>query len=156
MILSALCICSEGIILIDLQRRMFMAEEKMSAREQAFIIVFEKSFNDEVSFDELIEFSAGCENLTVSEKAKRMIAGVQDNFDEIDGIIESHLNNWKMSRISKVALAVLRIGVYELAFSKNTPVGVVISEGVNICGKYGTDEDKSFVNGVLGSVARDV
>ncbi|MBQ7596911.1 MAG: transcription antitermination factor NusB [Clostridia bacterium] len=132
-----------------------MAEEKMSAREQAFIIVFEKSFNSETSFDELIEFSAGCENLAVSEKAKRMIAGIDENFGEIDGIIESHLNNWKMSRISKVALAALRIGVYELSFSKSAPVGVTVSECVNICNKYGTHDDKSFVNGVLGSVARD-
>ncbi len=132
-----------------------MSEKKMNAREQAFIIVFEKSFNSETSFDELIEFSAGCENLAVSEKAKRMIAGINDNFEEIDSIIESHLNKWKMSRISKVALAALRIGVYELSVAKNVPVGVAVSECVNLCNKYGTNDDKSFVNGVLGSVARD-
>ena len=133
-----------------------MAEEKMSAREQAFIIVFEKSFNSDVSFNELIEFSAGCENITVSEKAKKMITGIRDNFDEIDGIIENHLNKWKMNRISKVALAALRTGVFELAFAKSAPVGVIVNESVNLCKKYGTDEDKSFVNGVLGSVARDM
>ena len=133
-----------------------MAAEKMNAREQAFVIVFEKSFNDDVSFEELIEFSSGCENLNVGEKATKMIYGVRDNFESIDETIEKHLLNWKKDRISKVALAALRIGVYELTVSKGAPVGVIISECVNICGKYGSDEDKSFVNGLLGSVARDI
>lgn len=132
-----------------------MSQEKMNAREQAFIIVFEKSFNPDVSFDELIEFSLGCENLTVSEKAKKMIYGISDNMDEIDALIAGRLKNWKMERISKVALSALRVGAYELAFAKNVPVGVAVSESVKLCKKYGTEEDKSFVNGVLGSVARE-
>ena len=128
--------------------------EKMSAREQTFIIVFEKSFNDDMTVEEIIGFANECENLTVSEKAKLASKGIERNLEEIDETIEKHLRSWKKARLSKVALAVLRLGVYELTLSKPAPVGVIISEAVNICKKYGSDEDKSFVNGVLGSVAR--
>lgn len=128
--------------------------EKISAREQAFIITFEKSFNEDVTVDELISFADECENLTVSEKAKSAAKGIDENLNEIDEIIEKHLRSWRKARISKVALAALRLGVYELTKSKSAPVGVIISEAVNICKTYGTDEDKSFVNGVLGAVAR--
>lgn len=128
--------------------------EKMSAREQAFILTFEKSFNEEMTIDEIIEFANECENLTVSEKAKLSAKGIDRSLEEIDEIIEKHLRSWKKARLSRVALAVLRLGVYELTLSKTAPVGVIISEAVNICKTYGTDEDKSFVNGVLGAVAR--
>ncbi len=128
--------------------------EKISVREQAFILTFEKLFNEDVTIDELIDFASECENLTVSEKAKLAAKGIERNIEEIDGIIEKNLRSWKKTRLSKVALAVLRLGVYELTLSKPAPVGVIISEAVNICKKYGTDDDKSFVNGVLGSVSR--
>ncbi len=128
--------------------------EKMSAREQTFILTFEKLFNDDVTIDELIEFANESENLTVCEKAKLAAKGIDRNIEEIDETIEKHLRSWRKSRLSKVALAVLRLGVYELTLSKPAPVGVIISEAVNICKTYGTDEDKTFVNGVLGAVAR--
>ncbi len=128
--------------------------EKISAREQAFIITFEKLFNEDVTVDELISFAGESENLSVSEKAKIAAKGIDENIAEIDEIIEKHLRSWRKARLSKVALAVLRLGVYELTMSRTAPVGVIISEAVNICKTYGTDEDKSFVNGVLGAVAR--
>ena len=131
-----------------------MAEKKLSAREQAFIIIFEKSFNEDMSMKDIIACAAECENVSVSEKASALAVGTEENMAEIDSVIEAHLRGWSKSRISKVALAALRLGVYELKFSKGAPVGVIISENVNLCKTYGSQEDKSFVNGVLGNVAR--
>ena len=132
-----------------------MADKKLKPREQAFVIIFEKSFNPEVSVEELISNAGECENVTVNEKASNIAKGVETNLEEDDKIIEANLRGWSKSRISRVALAILRLGVYELKFAeKSAPVGVVISEAVEICKNYGSDEDKSFVNGVLGSVSR--
>lgn len=132
-----------------------MAERKLKPREQAFVITFEKSFNPELSVEELIANAGECESVTVNEKAANMAKGIEANLEEIDKIIESHLRGWSKARISKVALAALRLGVYELKLAeKPAPVGVVISEAVEICKDYGSAEDKSFVNGVLGSVSR--
>ncbi len=132
-----------------------MTDKKLKPREQAFVIVFEKSFNPEVSVDELVLNASECENVTVNEKAARLAKGIEDCMEEIDAVVEVHLRGWSKSRISRVALAALRLGVYELKFAeKKAPVGVVISEAVEICKNYGSEEDKSFVNGVLGSVSR--
>ncbi len=132
-----------------------MADKKLKPREQAFIITFEKSFNPETTVDEIVSNASECENVALSEKATNIAKGIDSNLEAIDNIIEGNLRGWSKSRISKVALAVLRLGVYELKVAeKPAPVGVIISEAVNICKNYGSDEDKSFVNGVLGSVSR--
>ncbi len=132
-----------------------MTDRKLKPREQAFVVVFEKSFNPEITVDDLILNASECESVAIHEKASKMAKGVEKNLEQIDTVIEAHLRGWSKSRISKVALAVLRLGVYELKIAeKSAPVGVVISEAVDICKTYGSDEDKSFVNGVLGSVSR--
>ncbi len=132
-----------------------MAKERTNPREQAFLLVFEKAFHEDVGFDELIAFADSCENLTLSAKARAMIAGIDAHLDEIDETIEGHLTTWKKSRLSKVALTALRVAVYELCFVEQTPVGVVISEAVRLCDVYGTASDKPFVNGVLGAIAKE-
>ncbi|MBQ8229041.1 MAG: transcription antitermination factor NusB [Clostridia bacterium] len=132
-----------------------MADKKLKPREQAFIIIFEKSFNPELTVEEIVSNASECESVSLSSKAANMAKGVDSNIEAIDKLIEDNLRGWSKARISKVALAVLRLGVYELKIAeKPAPVGVVISEAVNICKDYGSEEDKSFVNGVLGSVSR--
>lgn len=132
-----------------------MANRKLKPREQAFVITFEKSFNPELTIEEIVSNASECESVALNEKATNMAKGIDANVEEIDGIIEANLRGWSKSRISRVALATLRLGVYELKIAeKPAPVGVIISEAVNICKDYGSDEDKSFVNGVLGSVSR--
>ena len=75
--------------------------------------------------------------------------------EEIDGIIEKNLKNWKMNRISKVALAVMRLAICEMRFFDDIPVGVSINEAVELCKKYAAKDDYSFVNGILSAVAKE-
>ena len=77
------------------------------------------------------------------------------NIDEIDAAIENNLKGWSKQRISKVSLALLRMAVCEMKYFDKVPVGVSINEAVEICKVYGSDEDKSFVNGILGSISRE-
>ena len=74
---------------------------------------------------------------------------------EIDAAIESNLKGWSKQRISKVSLALLRMAVCEMKYFDKVPVGVSINEAVEICKVYGSDEDKGFVNGILGSISRE-
>lgn len=73
---------------------------------------------------------------------------------EIDPVIEKYSVGWKIARMSKVAVAVLRLAVYEILYTE-TPVGVAINEAVELSKKYASKEDCAFVNGVLGSVAKE-
>ena len=79
---------------------------------------------------------------------------VFSHLEKIDSLIQENVKGYTFDRISKVSLAVLRLGVYEIIFDDDIPDGVAISEAMEIAAKYEDEKSKAFVNGVLGSVAR--
>lgn len=125
------------------------------AREVAFIITFEKSFLGETPLDEIIESAAESEFFDVNNFVIRTVKGIFENLDAIDGMIEKKLVGWSSNRLSRAAMAVMRVAVYELAFADEVPVGVAINEAVEIAKKYATVEDASYINGVLGAIAKE-
>ena len=124
-------------------------------REQAFILLFEKSFNQEIGLDELYEFAVENEAITGSEFVKNLLFRTWENVEDIDLFIEKYAHGWKISRISKVALAVLRLAICEIKYFDDIPVGVSINEAVELCKKYAAKDDAVFVNGILGSVSKE-
>ena len=133
-----------------------ISEKRRKSREQAFIILFEKSFNEDLSVDEIIEIAIESEVIEEDKFMSKLLAAAEENLVTVDGEIEKNLKGWSKSRISKVSLALLRLAISEMLYFDDIPVGVSINEAVEICKIYGSDEDKSFINGVLGSVARGV
>lgn len=124
-------------------------------REQAFFLIFEKAFNSETDFQELYDLALETEIISNSAFVKELSFKTNENIESIDPVIEKYCIGWKMSRISKVALAVLRLAVCEILYFDDIPVGVSINEAVELCKKYASEEDKSFVNGVLSSVSKE-
>lgn len=122
-------------------------------RENAFILVFEKLFREE-SADDILELAKECENLTVNDQVEQMFRGVLDHVVDIDALIEKNLKNWKKERISKVSLAILRLGVYEILYCADVDNDIVVSECVKLATTFAFEDDVSFVNGVLGSIVR--
>ncbi len=131
-----------------------ISEKRRRSREQAFIILFEKSFNNDMSVQEIVEIAVESEVITADKFMDKILLAAEANIDAIDAEIEKNLKGWSKSRISKVSLALLRMAIAEMNYLEDIPVGVSINEAVEICKVYGSDEDKSFVNGVLGSVSR--
>lgn len=130
---------------------------RRSAREQAFILLFEMSFSDdEFSLEQIKENAMDSRDVEFCDYAVKVAQGVDKNKDEIDEIISSHLKKgWKISRISKVSLAVLRLAIYEMKYEKDLPFAVSINEAVELSKEFSIDES-GFVNGILGSVSRDL
>ena len=128
--------------------------KRREARQQAFVLVFEQSFSHD-GMEQIIDVAEAVMEKPVDGFAGRMALGTEANLPLIDEKIEKNSRGWKLSRLSKVSLAVLRLGIYELLFEKDTPVGVTINEAVELAKKYGGEEDAPFVNGVLGAVARE-
>ena len=124
-------------------------------REQAFFLVFEKEFNAETEIQELYDLALETEIVGDSEFVKALSFRTWENIESIDPVIEKYCVGWKMSRISKVALAVLRLAVCEILYFDDIPVGVSINEAVELCKKYASDDEKAFVNGVLSSVSKE-
>ncbi|MBQ9269773.1 MAG: transcription antitermination factor NusB [Oscillospiraceae bacterium] len=142
---------------------------RSNAREIAMHLIFEMEYHDELP-EELIqavfsqdyypELAGESELYQEKPNAKQMryieqcVCGVYANKPEIDGIIEQYAVGWKLSRISKVSLAVLRLAIFEILYVEDAPTGVVINEAVEIARRYEEEEKVSFINGILGSFAR--
>ena len=130
---------------------------RTQAREQAFIIIFEKEFNSEYSLDEIIEAARDAELFEPDSFAVALSQKTLDELERLDNEITSNLKGgWKLSRISKVALAILRLAVCEMMDFPDIPVSVSINEAVDLAKKYAAEEDYSFVNGLLASVSRSL
>ena len=84
---------------------------------------------------------------------QRMVEGVKENTQILDALIEKYASGWKLDRLTRVDLAILRLGAYELSL-KLVPPGVVINEAVALSQIYSTDKAGAFVNGVLGGISR--
>lgn len=126
------------------------------ARELAFVIVFEKSFQPELSVVEIIESAVELELFPTNKFAEKLAKKVYDNIEVIDKAIAESLIGWSSERISKVTRSILRIAVCELMFSEDVPVGVAINEAVEIAKKFAAPEDASYINGVLGALAKKI
>ena len=90
-----------------------------------------------------------------AEFAKNLLKGVIAHKDEIDKIIKDHLIDWDFDRLDKIDKQILRVGVYELKYT-DTPFQIVIDEAVKIAKNFSEDKAKSFINGILDRVAKEV
>ncbi|MBR4123832.1 MAG: transcription antitermination factor NusB [Clostridia bacterium] len=126
---------------------------RKQAREEAFILIFEKLFSDS-TVEEILELACEVRDLEPDEYIKKVFFGVYENTAEIDALISENSVGWKIERISKTALALLRLALYEMKYYDDIPVSVSINEAVEICKKYATKEDSSFINGILSTVAK--
>lgn len=124
------------------------------SRELAFILIFEKSFQKEISVTELIDSAVELELFPHNEFAENLAKKVYLKLEEIDAIISENLVGWSAKRISKTSMAIMRLAVCEMLFGDDVPVGVAINEAVEIAKKYASADDASYINGVLGSIAK--
>lgn len=123
-------------------------------REQAFFLCFESLFSD-TDIDELADNAGDARDEILSDIAVERARGTMANNVTIDERISANLKEgWKITRISKVSLALLRLAIYEMLYEKDIPVSVSINEAVELSKKYTTEDDAAFVNGVLGAVAK--
>lgn len=125
---------------------------RYDARENAFKLVFSAYFQKDTDIGEISETYLQSSEIESDEYFEQLINVVYDNLGEIDGLIEANLNNWTLARISKVALAALRIGVAELNYIDETPANVAINEAVELAKKFEDKKCGQFVNGVLSAV----
>ncbi len=82
--------------------------------------------------------------------------GTQSNRERIDKVLSEYLKGWQIDRLSRVDREVLRLAVYELLYTKDTPPKVVVNEAIELAKHFGTEESGKFVNGVLGKLFKEL
>lgn len=85
---------------------------------------------------------------------QELVTGVRDHREELDGIIERFAQGWKLSRISRTALSVLRVALYEILYMPEIPAAASINEAVELAKGYDEPETVRFINGILGGFMR--
>ena len=90
---------------------------------------------------------------SLSEFARQIVMGVQPLAEQLDHFIAQHAPEWPLDQIAIIDRNILRIALWELAVSDQTPVKVAINEAIELSKTYGSDSTPRFVNGVLGSLA---
>ena len=129
-------------------------------RENAFRLLYslEVPKNKELNTTEQIDLyieSNEIKNKEAIEYIKDAIIGIEKNKETITKLIEENLkSNWKIERISKIDLSLLELAIYEIKY-KEVPYKVAINEAVELAKKYGEENSKTFVNGILASIVKE-
>ena len=143
----------------------------MASRRKGRILAFQAIYSWDVHYSQvkkatipegLLDFSWAQKN---NEKAlneetsafsRLLVMGTVENIRSIDRTIQKHLENWELSRLNRVDLAILRMSVYALMFQKDMPPSIVIDEAIGISKEFGADDSYRFVNGVLDSIRKEI
>ena len=126
---------------------------RKTARENAFILLFEGASKSDETAEEIFEKAVNDRGLECDEYVKRVFFGVYENAKIIDESIEKCSLGWKKNRISIVSTAILRLAIYELMFIDEIPAKVSINEAIELTKKYEDEKAYAFVNGVLNAAS---
>lgn len=130
--------------------------KRKKSRELAMKLLFESSINEkeiDEAIQDYIENNENTEDLDF-DYIKMILNGIKENKVFLEDKIERSLTNWKITRLPKVNLAILKIACYEIFFSEDIPDKVSINEAIELAKKYSDDKAPSFINGVLGNMIK--
>jgi transcription antitermination factor NusB len=126
------------------------------ARELAIQVLFHLEFTPG---DPNRAFAVICENFPVRESLRDfalvLILGVSEQKGLLDDAIRKASKNWRLERMSKLDISILRVAAYEILFREDIPPKVSINEAVELAKRYGSEESGSFINGVLDHIYND-
>ena len=121
---------------------------RREARERALSLLYEAELKDQTPSEVLAGLPVEPDPFVVAA-----LRGVERQRSRIDALITEHSIDWAIDRMPVVDRNVLRLALYELLDRPDVPVGVVISEAVELAKRYSTEESGRFVNGVLAAIA---
>ena len=130
---------------------------KREEREHLFRLLFCKDFHEAEELPEQIEFYIEQQEDAKEEEfapVKAKLAALVAVEGSIDMVLANSASGWKLNRMGKAELTILRIAVYEMLYDEEVPEKVAINEAVELAKQYGNDMSSSFVNGVLAKVIK--
>jgi N utilization substance protein B len=129
--------------------------KRKETREEAVKIAYSMDVNKEFNADNITEYIEHFELKDMDvDYFKKTISDMIDNMEEIDKYIRDNSKDWKITRIAKVDLAVLRVALSEILYNETIPESVSINEAVEISKKFSNEDSHKFINGILGTVVR--
>ncbi|HET6154155.1 MAG TPA: transcription antitermination factor NusB [Marmoricola sp.] len=127
---------------------------RSKARKRALDLIFAAEAQG-LSADDLLTRQLDDGEGPANEYTLVLVRGVHEHRARLDELISTYAEGWRIDRLPAVDRNVLRLGIFEVLYVEDVPDAVAVSEAVNLARDLSTDESPSFVNGVLGHVARD-
>ena len=131
--------------------------KRSAAREEAFKVLYSLEIQKE-NLDEQLEMYFENEEISEDEiksYIKDTVKGIENNISDIQNKISENLKKeWKLERISKINLVLLKLSIYEILYTE-TPYKVAINEAIELAKKYGDDTSPNFINGILASIVKE-
>ena len=131
--------------------------KRSAAREEAFKLLYSLEIQKE-NLEEQLEMYFENEEIIeqeIKDYISSVVKGIENNISDIQNKISENLKkDWKIERISKINLVLLKLAIYEIIYTE-TPYKVAINEAIEIAKKYGDDNSPNFVNGILASVVKE-
>jgi N utilization substance protein B len=127
---------------------------RSKARKRALDLIFAAEAQG-LSADDLLTRQLDDGEGPANEYTLELVRGVHEHRARLDELISTYAVGWTIDRLPAVDRNVLRLGIFEVLYVEDVPDAVAVSEAVNLARDLSTDESPSFVNGVLGHVARD-
>ncbi|MBE6644422.1 MAG: transcription antitermination factor NusB [Ruminococcaceae bacterium] len=126
---------------------------RKTARENAFILLFEQASKNDETFEEIYEKAVKIRELECDDFVKKVFFGVNENLVIIDDCIEKNIVGWKSTRLSIVSKAILRLAIFELMFADDIPAKVSINEAIELSKKFDDEKAYMLINGALNAAA---
>jgi N utilization substance protein B len=128
---------------------------RREVREHLFRMLFRKEFHEPSELNEQLEFYFETLEAASEEEQSYLqdrFSKISEKLGEIDNILAEATSGWKLNRMGKVDLNIMRLATFEIKYDEEIPMKVAINEAVELAKKYGGDSSASFVNGVLAKV----
>lgn len=126
-------------------------------------MLFRRDFHEENEMTEQVDmYFESFKDVSLEEPEEKDLQYLKERFQkilarvpEIDNTLSEISSGWKLNRMGKVDLTILRLAVYEIQFDDDVPTKVAINEAVEIAKLFGGDSSGAFVNGVLAKLAKE-
>ena len=132
---------------------------RTTAREVAMMLQFSTMLGGEDTPKHVLDKTDSVGTLDNDDLAyiNQIMDGVQQHAQEIDELVSRFSKDWAIERIARVDLSILRVAIFEMLYrGEDVPTGAAINEAVELAKRYGGERSYAFINGILGSVAKEL
>ena len=132
-------------------------EQRRAAREAVLALLFETEYHGDEAPETIFTRAAEARGIDTKDRyIRKEYFGIMENLATIDALLGRHAKGWRTDRLSRVSRAILRLGTYELVFVEKIPAPVAINEAVELAKKYDDPKARSFINGVLNAIKKEL
>lgn len=129
---------------------------RKTAREVAMKLAFASLLGGEDTYEAVLDKSGILEAPTAEDAAfsQEVLRGIEAHREEIDARIDEMAIGWRIGRMPRVDLSILRVAIYEMLYREDIPAGVSINEAVELAKAFGGERSSAYINGMLGTLAK--